>query len=112
MNKRECYCQSDSERVTCALRHHLTDGRHECPTLAPWERELLGMVEPEPYVDLYVTLKDGTVLTFPYVRGIGVEYIKHAPPSAEYERTLTMEGPEGIINVFDVAYWRSESCDQ
>ena len=106
MTPRTCHCVSDSERYTCSLRAQITFG-HVCPSVS---RE--PYVEREPYVDLYVTLTSGAVTLYQHVRGIGVEYVKHASPSKEKERTLTFEGEGGITNVFDVVSWTTEATDQ
>jgi hypothetical protein len=99
MRNRTCYCQTQNERDLCALRDKLSDG-HECPSLAPWERELYSMVEP--HVDLSVHVDEsGKPLTFQRVRGV-----KYA------DNVLTFESDNGsLFFVPNVKYWVSDASD-
>lgn len=100
-NHRECHCLTPNERACCALRDKLADGRYECQSLAPWERELYG--EHEPYVDLYVN-RGGHVFGFPHVRGIKYQ---------NEDNVLTWEDEnENIVYFPRPDFWHNESCDQ
>jgi len=105
MNVWECYCEGGSERAICALRNRLQDtGTYNCPSLAPWERELYADVsKSEPYVDLAVTLVNGQTLPpFAHVRGVSYR-----------DSLLTFEDDrENIYYVPNVAYWVNSYCDQ
>jgi hypothetical protein len=79
--------------------------RHETP-LAPWERELYGLVdhEPEPYVDVVVQFTDGTVEQFRHVRGFKFK-----------KGMLTFEGGYGddvLYYVPNVKFWSNTYCEQ
>lgn len=103
MTTRECYCETGSEQTCCKLRAVLSDS-HQCPSLAPWERELYNLArpEPEPYVDLTVTLSDFRQVSLTHVRGI-----------SHKDGEVTCEDEQGILYfVPNVLYWQTEVCDQ
>lgn len=102
MNQRICNCVG-TERELCALRAKLSDGQWACPTLATWERELYMLnTEPEPYVDLTVTLSDFRQVSFHHVRGISVK-----------DRVTTCEDEQGVLfYVPDTLFYQTEYCEQ
>lgn len=100
MKNHTCYCETTSDQTCCNLRAQLTIG-HECPSLAPWERELYAMAGHEPNVDLSAHLAGGTVLDFTAVRGISIK-----------DGTLTFEDNNGrLYFVPGVAYWTTDASD-
>lgn len=104
MDKRECYCTTEEERVCCFLRDKLQSKGHNCQSLAPWERELYGEDKPvvEPYVNLTVVKADGSTFTFHHVSGIKWE-----------SGTLTFEDQNGrLYYVPEAAYFYNDYCDQ
>ena len=68
--------------------------------LAPWERELLGMADP--YVNVAVQFKDGTVEQFYRVRGFKFK-----------KGMLTFENAQEVLYYLpNVKFWSNTYCEQ